>query len=80
MAEISLYRAPPAANVRGDGQFRFPRPRGLGRAPVFGPPLLDITLPNQSFSVQADAEIPALLANRVTEITLERGGTINLTA
>jgi hypothetical protein len=52
----------------------------LGRAPVFGPPLLDITLPNQSFSVQADAEIPALLANRVTEITLERGGTINLTA
>ena len=80
MAEISLYRAPPVANVRGDGQFRFPRPRGVGRAPVFGPPQLDITLQNRSFSDQADAEIPAVLANRVNELTLERGGTINLTA
>jgi len=75
--ESSIYQAPPIAYI-GDKGLRYPRPQGVGRSVAFGPPQLKITLPNQSFATQAAAEAPAVLASRVNEITLVRGGTINL--
>lgn len=78
MDESSIYQAPPIAYIGNKGM-RYPHPQRVGWAVAFAPPQLKITLPNQNFAIQAATEAPAILARRVNEITLVRGGTINLT-
>ncbi len=76
-AEVSNFRPLPAARVVGDGSFRFPLTRGIGN---FRPPLVQLDLPQASFSDQAAAEVPEIFSLRVNDIILFRGGTIDLTA
>ncbi len=75
-AEVSNFRPLPAARVVGDGFFRVPPARGIGN---FRAPLVQLFLP-ASFSDRAAAEVPKELSLRVNDITLFRGGTIDLTA
>ena len=68
VARVSAQPRPlPAPKVSGNGSFRFPRLGGIG---LFQPSLIQLNLRPSNFALQAEREVPAVIALRGTNVNV----------